>query len=57
MPAWLDTEHFASRWPTAQHWREALTTLTRAETASIRQATRYDAVLGSDSVVQQLEQT
>ncbi len=56
-PDWLDTEQFQARWPTPGDWRESLTTLTRAETAAIRQATRHDAVLGSDDFIQNLEQT
>ncbi len=56
-PDWLDCAEFQTHWPTADHWRESLATLTRREIAALRRATRHDAALGSDSFLQKLEQT
>jgi putative transposase len=54
-PPWLDTERFQARWPTPGHWRESLETLTYAEAAALRQATRHETALGSDSFINELE--
>ncbi len=54
-PPWLDTERFNARWPTPDHWRASLETLTYAEAAALRQATRHETALGSDSFINELE--
>ena len=57
VPAWLDTEQFQRRWPTAAAWADRLATLTRREAALVRQATRHEGALGSEEFVKQLELT
>ncbi len=54
-PAWLDTEQFHRHWPSPEHWRQSLSTLTRREVAALRRATRHDAALGSDDFLDTLE--
>jgi len=56
-PEWLDTVEFDQRWIAPAQWQESLNTLTRREIAAIRQATRHDAALGSDTFVDALERT
>ena len=56
-PPWLDTGQFQRHWPNPAAWRDRLASFTRREAAALRQATRHDSALGSDTFLQQLEQT